>query len=134
MKDMKKAFCHKNKKHYAKGLCSLCYNKPNWAKWRDKWRKENSDWNLDYHLKTRYGISLQEYKDLLIKQNGSCAICQKQSITIQSKENKIKRLSVDHDHKTGRVRGLLCQKCNVLLGMASDNIVFLTNAIEYLKQ
>lgn len=60
-------------------------------------------------LKSRYGISLQEYLTLKVKQNYSCAICLRHESTFQ------KQLAVDHDHKTGKVRGLLCRYCNQYL-------------------
>ena len=75
----------------------------------------------------RYGISIDEYAELYRKQNGVCAIC-------KSKETgHKKRLSVDHCHETGEIRGLLCNSCNVGLGRFKDSIDLLTKAIEYLN-
>lgn len=59
---------------------------------------------LRYKLRTAYGMTLDEYYELLERQGNVCAIC--------GKPPKSKRLSVDHNHKTGKVRGLLCTKCN----------------------
>jgi hypothetical protein len=59
------------------------------------------------HLKQKYGLTLVEYDAFLVRQNGVCALC-------YSVDKRA--LSVDHDHKTGRVRALLCHKCNVLVG------------------
>lgn len=77
-----------------------------------------------YMLK-KFGITLDYYDSLMVKQNNKCAICG--DITEEY------HLHVDHDHKTGKVRGLLCRHCNLLLGNAKDNISILQNSIDYLK-
>lgn len=81
------------------------------------------------HLKARYNISIEQYNILLEVQNNRCAIC-----GIPGSENYSKKLCVDHDHKTGKVRGLLCQRCNWLLGRSCDNINVFKSAIAYLKK
>lgn len=78
----------------------------------------------------RYGISLDEYQALFDKQGGVCAICGKPETRMH--KGVVARLSVDHDHKTGKVRGLLCQPCNHGLGGFKDNLDLLSNAIDYL--
>lgn len=78
-----------------------------------------------YHRKILYGISEIEYKHLMSKFGNKCAIC-------LSEPNK-KALSIDHNHKTGKIRGLLCQPCNFILGHAQDNVDRLMAAISYLK-
>lgn len=76
-------------------------------------------------VETIYGISAEEYDALLRKQKGRCAICRCLPRTI--------RLAVDHDHKTGEVRGLLCKRCNHdLLGGGHDDPLMLFRAIQYL--
>lgn len=67
------------------------------------------------HLKRMYGITLEEYNQMKQEQNGKCAIC---SCEEKFKQNeKIKNLCVDHDHKTGEIRGLLCHRCNIALSV-----------------
>ena len=78
-------------------------------------------------LKCKYGISLIEYNIILDKQEGCCAICNKHHTLFKQ------ALSVDHNHITGQVRGLLCNKCNLGIGIFSDNILLLENAIKYIK-
>lgn len=78
------------------------------------------------NFKKRYGISDTVYKELLGVQDNKCKIC---GITLE--ENK-KAFSVDHCHQTKEIRGLLCNKCNVGLGMFDDKIENLINAISYL--
>lgn len=84
--------------------------------------------NLRYSLKYNFNMSLEEYDILLKAQNYKCAICK----TAKSGGNG-KRLHVDHCHKTGQVRGLLCNNCNTSLGGFKDNAQYLKNAIEYLE-
>ena len=86
----------------------------------------------DQVYKRRFGISLDDYNALLEKQNGVCAIC-KNTETETGNGGDIKRLSVDHCHTTGIVRGLLCASCNNLLFRAKDNTVLLRTAAVYLE-
>lgn len=80
-------------------------------------------------LRIKYGISPKEYEEMHEKQKGVCHICFKPSKT---KSGVDKRLSIDHDHQTGGVRGLLCSKCNLGLGLFEDNPELLKKAGEYL--
>ena len=77
-------------------------------------------------LKRKYGISLQEYDELLRSQGGVCAIC--------GGTDGDKRMAVDHDHASGKVRGILCQRCNRALGLFKDDKVKLRKAISYLSR
>jgi len=80
------------------------------------------------NIERTYGITLKEYEQLYVRQNGVCAIC----FHPEPVKNRL-FLAVDHDHKTGRVRGLLCSKCNVAIGMFEDRVEVLRSAIRYLK-
>jgi hypothetical protein len=73
-----------------------------------------------------YGITVAEYNRIHDQQQGLCAICKQ--------TNNKKSLCIDHDHATGEVRGLLCDKCNRGLGLFQDNITLLRQAIGYLHQ
>lgn len=84
--------------------------------------------------KRLYGISLDEYNEMLQNQNYVCKICHCPDIAISAHNNEIKNLAVDHCHSTGRVRGLLCDRCNHLLGLAQDSEMLLQKAMEYLKE
>ena len=77
-------------------------------------------------LKHRYGITINDFDRMLKKQNGVCAIC--------GKPPKNRRLDIDHCHKTGKVRGLLCHRCNRGLPWFSDNPATLRAAAEYLSK
>lgn len=86
-------------------------------------RKERK-YSRDFHLRKNYGISEEQYCQMVVNQGGLCLLCQKK---------RKRRLDVDHDHNTSEVRGLLCQNCNRLLGWANDDTDVLERAIQYLK-
>lgn len=80
-------------------------------------------------LRSNYGISLEEYNELLAKQNGKCAICEKESEFTKTHS----KLGVDHDHKTGKVRGLLCHRCNVGIGFLAEDLNRIYKVLDYLN-
>lgn len=92
-----------------------------------KMKKYHQDYSKQDHLKRTYNLDFDKYLNMLESQNGVCAICG------QPEKIKNQTLSVDHDHKTGKVRGLLCRECNWSLGGFKDDIEILYKAIEYLK-
>jgi Autographiviridae endonuclease VII len=75
----------------------------------------------------KYGITSDNYDELLESQNGVCAICGGHP------KGKKRRLCIDHDHNTGKIRGLLCNECNVALGAAKDSESVLVRMINYLR-
>ncbi len=88
-------------------------------------KRDDPNYKRDWNLKDRYGISLDQYNQLLEAQAGRCAICRNQP--------KTRALHVDHDHKSGKIRGLLCMNCNRrLLSAAYDSPFRLFNAGLYL--
>jgi RNA polymerase subunit RPABC4/transcription elongation factor Spt4 len=80
----------------------------------------------------KYGLTREQYQRMIQLQKNKCAICG------QPETHKYKGvvvpLSVDHDHKTGRVRELLCRNCNTVVGMSEENLAVLRKAIVYLKK
>lgn len=84
------------------------------------------DRGLNLRLLKQYGISYDQYLALLAQQNGVCAICQKTPIK--------RKLGVDHDHRTGEVRGLLCGNCNTGIGHLQDSTEILEQAKNYLRK
>ena len=84
--------------------------------------------NRKKHL-AKYGLTPDQYDDRLKSQNGCCAICKSNS----PKTSRIKHFCVDHCHKTGKIRGLLCSKCNRAIGLLEDSVEFLQTAIGYLS-
>lgn len=94
--------------------------------------QENKERIKNSQLQRLFGISLTDYREFLQKQNGRCAIC----LTENPKETmgKGEYFSVDHDHETKQVRGLLCGSCNVGLGHFKDDVERLQAAIDYLMR
>lgn len=81
------------------------------------------------HYIINYGITLEERDKIIIKQNNKCKICKK-----SFDENKRRKYPcVDHNHKTKKIRGILCDNCNKMLGHAKDNIEILKLAIKYIE-
>lgn len=117
---MKQATCHSDRPSVAYGLCKACYKKVEYLRNREKILKANRE----RRWFKRFGITAEEYAQLLKKQKGRCAICRTKPTNV--------RLAVDHNHKTKIVRGLLCGKCNMALGLLNDNTKILEKAIEYL--
>jgi hypothetical protein len=103
--------------------CKTCENKR-----AVEWRKENPEWLKDYNRKYKYGITKEQWDALFAKQGNKCGICGE--TTPGSKRD----WCTDHDHKTGRVRGILCHRCNLILGKAEDNAVLLLTASKYLAE
>ena len=119
----------------------FCSSACRW-RWRDKqphrkqqkkesnliWRSWNFDYRRDYMLRYTYGITQEQYEELLAKQGGGCAICGK------TPEEEGRNLAVDHDHKTGEIFGILCTHCNkFLVGHLREPLAF-ARAADYLRQ
>jgi hypothetical protein len=111
-KTIPRATCHVDKGVYAHNLCFNCY--PKSLKFKEQ--------KKILYLKYSYSMTLDRYEEMLKTQNGQCLIC---SDPVNC---------IDHDHRTGIVRGLLCKVCNSGLGYFRDSIEYLENAITYLKQ
>lgn len=97
-----------------------------------EYNRNNPEAKLSQHLK-EYGLTIDDYNNLLKKQKYKCAICEC-DVSNKLENHKPRPLYVDHNHKNGNVRGLLCRNCNFVLGHAKDNIVILEKAIKYLKE
>lgn len=99
-----------------------------------RWRKANADQIREQNLR-KYGLSISEYNQMRERQNYSCPICGlHESEVQQGKAKKYEHaLHVDHNHTTGKVRGLLCINCNNLIGKAKESESILLSAVEYLK-
>lgn len=117
---------YKNKitKDGLQAICKKCHRE-----YLKKYRQENKKEIEDYRLKYQYGITLEERDSLLKKQNYKCAICGK-----PERENK-RKLSIDHNHHTSYIRGLLCNYCNGrLLKYLCDNKDRAIGLVNYLQQ
>lgn len=98
---------------------------------RERYRQNKEEYRIRATLR-KFNIDRDTYTRLMADSNNVCAICQKPS---NDKRNGVlKRLNIDHNHSTGKVRGLLCQFCNTGIGMFLDNIELLAKAINYLEK
>ena len=90
--------------------------------------KERARKNMYKYL---YGITLKQYGDILEQQHGVCAICKELP---KGRKGHRTALVPDHNHETGKIRALLCHKCNVMLGKIENNIVLTYKMLEYLNK
>jgi hypothetical protein len=81
-----------------------------------EYRKNNPEKTMDINLKSRYGITRKEYLEILNKQNNKCAICGK------PRQNHSRNFALDHNHKTGKIRGIVCDGCNYGIGFLENHI------------
>lgn len=83
------------------------------------------------HLRRKFGLTVEQYNEMLSEQGGVCGICK---CTLLSPRVKQKNFCVDHNHSTGAVRGILCDACNLILGNANDDVELLSKCIHYLEE
>ena len=95
-----------------------------------KYREDNKEHIRNQRMIKKFGIDIDDYNLLLESQNYRCAICK----STETGRKDTKHFSIDHCHKTGKVRGLLCKSCNVMLGEAKDDSNILSKAINYLNE
>lgn len=107
---------HEETYYKNRGECKSCVINRSTRYWRN-----NRDAVEDNRLKRLYRISLEYYNKLVNLQDGRCLSCNNKS-----------KLFVDHDHRSGDFRGLICRRCNLIIGQAKDNIEILRNNINYL--
>jgi hypothetical protein len=80
----------------------------------------------------KHNLTEESYSQLFKEQNGVCKICQSPETVTNGRSTKVKDLAIDHDHKTNKVRGLLCSNCNRALGLLQDKSAIVKSAYEYL--
>ena len=112
----------KNRRTYAKHRVARIERQRQWAKNNPNKARNQAP----KHLRRRYGLSIEAYNQAHAAQGGACLVC-------GSPEGR-RRLSVDHDHLTGAFRGLLCQRCNMAIGLLRDEPRILRSAAEYLER
>lgn len=94
---------------------------------RRKYREANPALHKARHWKNRYGIALDEYEAMVAQANGVCPVCK------EPPPSPFKGFDVDHDHETGKIRGLLCRPCNLALGGARDDPAILRALADYVE-
>lgn len=123
-------YSNKAKKDKLATYCKDCHRTKN-KQWAKEKPKDKADARRRWHLKNKYGITLEDYDTMLEAQNYSCAIC-KTDTPKTGGTGPATHFAVDHSHRTGKVRGLLCHSCNTSLGHFKDDIGLLQAAIAYL--
>ena len=98
------------------------------------WNAANADKNMNRELRKRYGIAFSDYQRMFEAQEGKCGLCSGGETRIDHRTKRVSRLAVDHCHKTGKVRQLLCHSCNNGLGTFKDDPDRLRAAIAYLER
>lgn len=111
-----------------KSVCHPCY-----LNIRKTWKNGDIEQQRFNQLFLKYGITKNEYLNLIDKQENKCAICGNAEIN-RGRGGKIKNLAVDHCHETGKVRGLLCLGCNTALGNIKENKETLKKMLQYLEE
>lgn len=145
-KSLSKFYKNKNKKDGLDYWCKECKKDYRWnhreetnercKKYRQEHREKAREYAQEYArkyperirkqwLKYKYGLTPKQHLQMYADQNGCCAIC-KRTVPYD-------RIFIDHNHKTGKVRGLLCQKCNAALGMINEKIRILKSMIRYIE-
>ena len=96
---------------------------------KDKIRREGNPYRYrDSYLRRKFKISEKFFETMLAAQDGRCAICKRTWV------EDIRQFAVDHDHETGKIRGVLCSSCNRALGLMGDNVAALRAAVAYLER
>ncbi len=127
---------HKGMRNGLKRECRECLSDR-----ASRWVDANPDRAFDAHLRRTFKITLEQYKAMLAEQGGFCAICGEPPTVENSGRWKQRprratapRLVVDHDHGTGKVRGLLCGRCNTGIGHLKDDPIIVRFALKYLEE
>lgn len=113
----------------SRGLCRKHYQAEYWASGRGRIDRAK---RRDARLKHRYGISGQEYDAMVEAQGGRCAVCREFPSQENTRAHWSGKLCIDHCHETGRIRGLLCNDCNLTVGYGKSAAI-LSAAAEYVR-
>jgi hypothetical protein len=101
---------------------------------KNRWGSRTPKKRLEQHLKYKYSLTISELNEALEKQNNGCAICEEALPDLLVYNNRRRGYAIDHNHETGEFRGILCLKCNSMLGMALDSQELLKKAAVYLEE
>jgi len=125
VKSIKDFYKNKKTKDNLSSHCKVCHNKAT-RKWEQSPEGKKARSRIDHkgRLKREYNLTLEDYDRMLEEQNGGCFLC-------GDSFNYSQRLAVDHNHKTGKVRKLLCHKCNWLVGCIENNIELTKKILKY---
>jgi hypothetical protein len=123
--------CHPERRHWGRGLCSVCYHQAYRSKNPEvnkrasaKWREANKDKRWAKHIRYRYGMSVEDYNLMLKQQQNSCKLCGR---------NPILYPVIEHSHTTEKVRGIVCQRCNNAISLFEGYADLMDKIPEYLR-
>lgn len=108
------------------------YHRDYYHKNKEKNKEKRKEYNRKADLKKSFGLTINEYDIMFEAQKGVCATCGKEETA--KNQYGVVRLAVDHNHKTGKIRGLLCARCNRSIGLLNEDISTLLNIIRYLNE
>lgn len=94
----------------------------------------NPGWDRERSLKRKWGLTREDLKEMSEAQNNVCAICKEPETSVHGPSQQVKHLAIDHCHKSGKIRALLCNRCNTTLGKVKESVGLLKSMIEYLEQ
>lgn len=136
-KKVKTKQCSKCKQNYP-ATTEFFYRKQKNLSGFDSWCKGCKKlYDIEHHKLKNFNITKNKFNTLLENQNDRCGICGRLFEDLFKKYNDkttVRTPRIDHDHKTGKIRGILCNRCNMLLGRAVDNTFILIKAINYLNK
>lgn len=113
------------------GRCRPCYGVAQKARYHAPGSNKKRA-GRSAHLRKKYGISIEQYNEMWLDQGGACAVCGKPETHNSNIGTNVKLLAVDHNHATGKIRALLCHKCNAALGHADEDVQRLDRLKDYL--
>ena len=122
----------KREKNRLKNVAWRSKDRKKYNQYQSEWKANNLDKVRQYKWKARFGITPEQYNKMLLAQGGVCAVCGKPERKRHNTSNRVQLLSVDHDHVTGKVIGLLCQDCNIGIGYFHNDPERIRKAIKYL--
>ena len=142
VRSYKRKYCERNKEKVNKAKKEWRLKNPDYykqyLKGYDKKRKfyperivYMKDYHRNWHYKKKYGLSFEDIQKIWEKCQGICEICRVKTIF---KDRKSNGFALDHKHNTKKIRGVLCQRCNLGIGLFKDSIKFLESAKKYLQK
>lgn len=135
IKSDRKNYYESNKEEVKERVMKYHYKNSDTIKdYKKKYKEDNKSKLKDKQLREKFNITLDDYIKMLDEQNGCCKICKNPETAKNVKYGNTMMLAVDHNHQTGKVRGLLCSRCNPALGAFNDSIETLKLAIKYLEE
>jgi len=137
-KEYQKKWREENKERIKKYSKDWREENADYQKYQKDWREKNADhkkrYAKKYHIERKYNISWEEYQEMLSKTNGVCPLCLNEFILTEGQGCRKNMPVLDHCHKTGVNRGIICQSCNLTIGKVNEDVETLQRMVEYLRK